>query len=96
LDMPETLLGIVTFGDDAVRIDGVPHAHVSMPFLAGEPLVEVWRSGEPIRQGREGQIRFAANAHVVFGVATASASRSFAGRRKRSERSGQALPLPGI
>ncbi|MGA7614669.1 MAG: hypothetical protein WBX15_05745 [Thermoanaerobaculia bacterium] len=76
LDMPETLLGIVTFGDDAVRIDGVPHAHVSMPFLAGEPLVEVWRSGEPVRQGREGQIRFAANAHVVFGVATASAEPS--------------------
>ena len=64
------VLAIVSFGEDPAPQAAVS-VNVPMPQLA-TPLVEVWRSDEPLTRGESRGIRFAKTRTTMFGATTVS------------------------
>jgi len=67
LDDP-ALMAAIEFGGRTLQVQGDPRRlMVGLPRLQGPALVEVWHSREPVSQGFDGEIGFAANDEVLFG-----------------------------
>lgn len=75
---PELVPAEIALAEDALAAIGfgVPlrGAAVALPIrqLGGAPHAEVWRSVQPVRRGRCGEISFSANDAVLFGTAGAA------------------------
>lgn len=62
------VLGVVCHGMQADFIpDRIPVAHVDMPQLNRQPLLEIWTAGEPVRSARTRNIHWTRNADFIFG-----------------------------
>lgn len=66
--LPPNLLAAVAFADTQVFSEDSRRVMVGFRPLRGAGLVELWHGNGPIVQGREGQIRFAADADYLFGI----------------------------
>ena len=63
------VLAVLGFGDAAPASDPDPrYLHVPLQPHAGVAPYEVWRTGEPVRSGRDGQIAWSSNGQLAFGV----------------------------
>ena len=63
------VLAVLGFGDAAPASDADPrYLHVPLQPHAGVAPYEVWRTGEPVRCGRDGQIAWSSNGQLAFGV----------------------------
>jgi enamine deaminase RidA (YjgF/YER057c/UK114 family) len=79
------VLGLATFGAAApIAARDVPVAHVGAPLLTGDgDVCELWSTGETVRSGRRGALRYRATSELLFGcisiaesaLAAAAASR---------------------
>lgn len=73
-DSPQTLLGddtlaVLGFGDGApARLADPRYLHVPLQPHAGVAPFEVWRTGHPVRCGRDGEIAWASDGAMSFGV----------------------------
>jgi chorismate lyase/3-hydroxybenzoate synthase len=65
-----TVLGIMRYGSPPVAVPSGdwPVVSVALPTLGEEQRIEVWRSSTPVTMGREGNIDYASNGQVLFGV----------------------------
>jgi chorismate lyase / 3-hydroxybenzoate synthase len=64
--LPEDTLAAVVFGE--TRAEDPRVVQVRLEPLVGAGLVELWQANGPVRQGREGFIRYAADADHLFGI----------------------------
>ncbi len=63
------VLAVLGFGDAAPASDPDPrYLHVPLQPHAGVAPYEVWRTGEPVRSGRDGHIAWSSNGQLAFGV----------------------------
>jgi chorismate lyase / 3-hydroxybenzoate synthase len=63
------VLAVLGFGDAAPQSDADPrYLHVPLQPHGGAAPYEVWRTGEPVRSGRDGQIAWSCNGQLAFGV----------------------------
>ena len=74
-DSPASLLGghgvlaVFGFGDAAPATQSDPrYLHIPLQPHAGVAPYEVWRTGEPVACGRDGEIAWASNGQLAFGV----------------------------
>lgn len=62
-------LAVLGFGDAAPqRLDDPRYLHIPLQPHAGVAPYEVWRTGEPVERGRDGEIAWASNGQLAFGV----------------------------
>jgi len=63
------VLAVLGFGDAAPQSDADPrYLHVPLQPHGGAAPYEVWRTGEPVRSGRDGRIAWSCNGQLAFGV----------------------------
>ena len=63
------VLAVLGFGAAAPARDPDPrYLHVPLQPHAGVAPYEVWRTGEPVRSGRDGEIAWSGNGQLAFGV----------------------------
>lgn len=61
------VLAAITFGEAASASDS-RYVRVGLAPLGGEHIVELWRANGPVALGTSGDIRYACDAHHLFGV----------------------------
>jgi chorismate lyase/3-hydroxybenzoate synthase len=62
-------LAVFGFGGAAPqRLDDPRYLHIPLQPHAGVAPYEVWRTGEPVERGRDGEIAWASNGQFAFGV----------------------------
>ncbi len=67
--VPEDTLAVFGFGDDAPqRLDDPRYLHIPLQPHAGNAPYEVWRTDAPVTHGRDGEIAWAGNGQLAFGV----------------------------
>lgn len=65
----DDILAVLGFGDAAPqRLDDPRYLHVPLQPHAGVAPYEVWRADRPVRHGRQGEIAWASNGQLAFGV----------------------------
>ena len=63
------VLAVFGFGDAAPATHADPrYLHIPLQPHAGVAPYEVWRTGEPVACGRDGEIAWASNGQLAFGV----------------------------
>jgi chorismate lyase / 3-hydroxybenzoate synthase len=63
------VLAVFGFGDTAPPTHPDPrYLHIPLQPYAGAAPYEVWRTGEPVACGREGEIAWSSNGRLAFGV----------------------------
>jgi chorismate lyase/3-hydroxybenzoate synthase len=63
------VLAVFGFGDAApARLDDPRYLHISLQPHGGAAPCEVWRSAGPVRSGRDGDIAWASDGALAFGV----------------------------
>ncbi len=66
---PDDTLAVFGFGDAAPqRLDDPRYLHIPLQPQAGNAPYEVWRTDAPVTHGRDGQIAWAGNGQLAFGV----------------------------
>ncbi|MDB6164380.1 MAG: pteridine-dependent deoxygenase like protein [Xanthomonadaceae bacterium] len=66
---PADTLAVLGFGDAAPHhFDDPRYLHVPLQPHAGVAPYEVWRTGEPVEHGRDGEIAWASNGELAFGA----------------------------
>lgn len=70
---PQALLGddtlaVFGFGDAAPHFDDPRYLRVPLQPHAGSAPFEVWRTGRPVHRGRDGEIAWASDGALAFGV----------------------------
>lgn len=64
----DDVLAVLGFGSQAPRCDDPRYLRVGLEPLGGRAPLEVWRVPGPVRQGRDGLVRWAASADYCFGA----------------------------
>ena len=64
---PPDVLFALSFGDEGPRT-GARAAHVPLPVLAGQGVVEAWQATGPVHAGESGTIRYACDPHFLAGI----------------------------
>jgi chorismate lyase/3-hydroxybenzoate synthase len=66
---PDDTLAVFGFGDAAPqRLDDPRYLHIPLQPHAGSAHYEVWRTDAPVTRGRDGEIAWAGNGQLAFGV----------------------------
>jgi chorismate lyase/3-hydroxybenzoate synthase len=66
---PEDVLAVFGFGDAAPAVDGDPrYLRIPLQPHGGTAPYEVWRTGRPVRSGRDGEIAWSSDGALSFGV----------------------------
>lgn len=66
--LAKDVLAAVTFGENAANGADPRLVQVGLEPLGGIRVMELWRATGPVATGREGEIRYAADAEHLFGV----------------------------
>ncbi|MEO6365051.1 MAG: pteridine-dependent deoxygenase [Luteimonas sp.] len=61
------VFAVLGFGNDAPRLDDPHYLRVPLQPHGGSPF-EVWRSNAPVSHGRDGEIAWASDGQLMFGV----------------------------
>ena len=64
------ICGAISFANAAPSMPSleIPHLHIALPQLQGDPLPEWWAGGGPMNSGQQGNLRYRHDADWLFGV----------------------------